>query len=58
MDDSCTITATSEQDDDDEEILTYTVSDEALEVTAGAESGGGYTRSSILVPRCCTSRMC
>lgn len=56
MEDSCNITATL--DLADEEILTYTVSDDALEAAARSESAGGYTRSSILVPQCCTSRFC
>jgi hypothetical protein len=38
MDNSSTTTATLDQSD--EEILTYTVSDEALEVAAGTERGG------------------
>jgi hypothetical protein len=56
MDDFCAITVTLDQAD--EEILTYTVSDDALEAAARTESAGGYTRSSILVPQCCTSRFC
>jgi hypothetical protein len=53
-------TTTSECDQSEEEALnlfTYEVSDEALEAASGA-AAGGYTRSSILVPRCCTERMC
>ena len=38
MDDTSTTTATLDQAD--EEILTYTVSDEALEAAAGTERGG------------------
>jgi hypothetical protein len=40
MDNSSTTTATLEQTKADEEILVYTVSDEALEAAAGREGGG------------------
>jgi hypothetical protein len=41
MDDSGSTTATLDQADD--EILTYTVSDEALEAAAGTEGMGGVS---------------
>ena len=37
---SLLLLATLEQTETDEEILTYTVSDEALEAAAGREGGG------------------
>ena len=40
MDNSSITTAILEQTEADEEILTYTVSDEALEAAAGREGGG------------------
>ena len=39
MNNSSTTTATLKQTEADEEILTYTVSDEALEAAAGREGG-------------------
>lgn len=38
MDDSSTTTTTLDQAEADEDILTYTVSDEALEAAAGTEN--------------------
>ena len=40
MDDTSATTATLDQTDED--ILTYTVSDEALEAAAGAAGGGRF----------------
>ena len=44
MNNSSTITANLEQTEADEEILTYTVSDEALEAAAGMEGEAGGAR--------------
>ena len=40
-------------DQADEDILSYTVSDEALEAAAGTERGAGSARSYKEISRCC-----
>jgi hypothetical protein len=58
MDDTSTTTATLDQAD--EEILTYTVSDEALEAAAGTERGAlkrttaGVSPSALRGSLCCS----
>ncbi len=44
---------TGDLDQADEEILTYTVSDEALEAAAGMEKGDSIFSFRILVLFCC-----
>jgi len=45
---------TAELDQADEEILTYTVSDEALEAAAGTErAGASFASFGGWPPRCC-----
>jgi hypothetical protein len=53
MNDSSNTTA--ELDQADEEILAYTVSDEALEAAAGTERGANYTQPPLLTRHgvCC-----
>jgi hypothetical protein len=52
MDDTSTTTAALDQADD--EILTYTVSDEALEAAAGTErAANSYAPLFSYVPHCC-----
>jgi hypothetical protein len=54
MDESSTTTGTPGQTDED--ILTYTVSDEALEAAAGAEMGGAATpdpETTFYCSHCC-----
>jgi hypothetical protein len=41
---------TTDLDQADEDILTYTVSDEALEAAAGTEKGRYYTAHSMVMP--------
>jgi|HubBroStandDraft_1064217.scaffolds.fasta_scaffold3263536_1 hypothetical protein len=48
---SYTTTATTDQDD--EEILTYACSDEALEAAAGAERRGPLTAQTRFPVNCC-----
>ena len=48
MDNTSTTTGTLDQTDED--ILTYTVSDEALEAAAGTERGAAPSPSSALSP--------
>ena len=51
MDDSSATTAALDQADED--ILTYTVSDEALEAAAGTESGERGPRCMSVQDPCC-----
>jgi hypothetical protein len=45
-------TTTATLDQADEEILTYTASDEALEAAAGTEMGSIFTRTRDSITRC------